>query len=69
LEQGRRPAGEFQIDFALSHPVATTLKHFSTRCGSMNAEKQEPVDFPAERLCLALLSVPTAESGMMRYRL
>jgi len=30
----------------------------------MNAERQEPVDFTAEKLCFALLSVPTAESGI-----
>jgi hypothetical protein len=30
----------------------------------MSTQRQKPIDFAAEGLCLASLSIPTAESGL-----
>ena len=46
---------KFQSGFALSHVVAMRLKTFpSKHRRAMSAQRQKPIDFAAERLCLVL---------------
>ena len=54
---------KFQGHFALSHVVAMRLNLPSKHCRAMSTPRQKPIDFAAEGLCLASLSIPTAESG------
>jgi hypothetical protein len=55
---------KFQSYFALSHVVAMRLNLPSKHRCSMSTPRQKPIDFAAEGLCLASLSMPAAECGI-----
>jgi hypothetical protein len=66
LEQRRRPTLKLQSRFARSQAVAIKLNITSQHRRSMSAQRHKPIDFAAEGLRLALMSIATA--GLIEFK-